>query len=76
MAGNCKYIFKRMFSELLQHLRFCTSSTKLFKGRSEILEQLNLYIKNPDRNQPFAMDGPSGCGKSSIIAKTALLVKF
>jgi hypothetical protein len=63
-----------MFSELLQHLRFCTSSTKLFKGRHEILDQLKSYVKNVERNQPFAMDGPSGCGKSSIIAKTALLV--
>ena len=65
-----------MFSELLQHLQFCTSSTKLFRGRLDILEKLKIYIKNVDRNQPMALDGPSGCGKSSILAKTALEVNI
>lgn len=63
-----------MYSEILQHLHFCRSFTKLFKGRDELLEQIRTYVKSEERNQPFAMNGPSGCGKSSILAKVAMLV--
>ena len=63
-----------MFAEILQHLHFCNSFTKLFKGREEILDKVKQYIKSDERNQPFSMDGPSGCGKSSILAKSAVMV--
>jgi hypothetical protein len=37
-----------------------------------MLDQLKSYVKNVDRNQPFAMDGPSGCGKTALVSKILL----
>jgi NACHT domain- and WD repeat-containing protein len=64
-----------MFAEILQHLHFCNSFTKLFKGREDILINVKDYFANEERNQPFVMYGPSGCGKSSILAKIAVQIK-
>jgi hypothetical protein len=54
------YISYRVYAEVLQHLHFCKSTTKLFQGRVEILEQIKSYILDDERNQPLVINGSPG----------------
>ena len=54
------YKFIRVYAEVLQHLHFCKSTTKLFQGRTDILGKIKSYIVNDDRNQPFVIYGAAG----------------
>lgn len=55
-------------AEQQYHTDFCKRLTRQFRGRGNVLSEIDTYIKSND-SKPFALIGPSGSGKSSVMAK-------
>ncbi|XP_060067084.1 NACHT and WD repeat domain-containing protein 2-like [Ylistrum balloti] len=62
-----------LFTESLQHIRFCQQKCANFHGRETTLEKIKTYLTTPNQ-KPLVIHGMSGCGKTSIIAMAAKLV--
>lgn len=57
--------------ERAYHDRFITERTKLFFGRTELLENMLGYVSNKEERKPLVVTGLPGCGKSALMAKYA-----
>lgn len=59
---------KPLEAELDLHESFVENRTRLFVGRTELLDKLNEYVES-DSNKILAVYGTPGCGKSALLAK-------
>ncbi|XP_021375216.1 NACHT and WD repeat domain-containing protein 2-like isoform X2 [Mizuhopecten yessoensis] len=62
-----------LFTECLQHIRFCQQKCATFHGRETTLDKIKTYLTTANQ-KPLVIHGMSGCGKTSIMAMAAKLV--
>ncbi|XP_046986255.1 NACHT and WD repeat domain-containing protein 2 [Schistocerca americana] len=62
----------QIVTEILQHLHACNNSVKVFYGREDDLERIQMYMTG-DSEKPLVLYGEGGCGKTSLLAKAASL---
>lgn len=58
--------------EVLQHLYMCCSRCEQFRGRTDLINYIQIYALG-SCNIPLVIYGESGCGKTSVLAKVANL---
>ena len=56
------------FDELLHHLYFCKTKCENFKGRKDILKNVEEYLHEKKNNKPLVIHAESGVGKTSVMA--------
>jgi hypothetical protein len=61
--------------EVKLHREFKEKLTEHFRGRGEILENIESYLNNHEENKPFTLIGVSGSGKSSVMAQAVKLAE-
>ncbi|CAF3724767.1 unnamed protein product [Rotaria socialis] len=57
--------------EVLEHAIQCKTYVTKFHGRTDVLSELEKFVKNNKEYRPCVVYGESGCGKTSVLAKTA-----
>ncbi|WAQ94112.1 NWD2-like protein, partial [Mya arenaria] len=70
MDRNEKLSSNPVYVEVLQHLKACYNSCKVFQGREDIVDRIKQYVLGK-YDKPLILHGASGCGKTSLMAKGA-----
>lgn len=53
------------------HREFGEERRAHFKGREDVLRQVDQYVKDPSKTKPLILHGSSGCGKTAVMSKAA-----
>ncbi|XP_060597437.1 NACHT and WD repeat domain-containing protein 2-like [Ruditapes philippinarum] len=71
MTKNEKLSTNSVYVEVLQHLKACYNSCKVFQGREDMVTMIQQYVlgKLGKSDKPLILFGDSGCGKTSLMAK-------
>lgn len=64
-----------LYKEVLHHSWFCQDKCEAFRGREDVLEEIQTFLKDFNRPEPMVIYGSSGSGKTSIMAVVAKSAK-
>ncbi|KAJ7373573.1 hypothetical protein OS493_011178 [Desmophyllum pertusum] len=60
-----------LYKEVLHHSWFCQDKCEAFRGREDVLEKIQIFLKDFEKPEPLVIYGSSGSGKTSIMAVVA-----
>ena len=60
-----------LYKEVLHHSWFCQDKCEAFRGREDVLEKMETFLKDFAKPEPLVIYGSSGSGKTSIMAVVA-----
>lgn len=64
-----------LYKEVLHHAWFCQDKCASFRGREDVLEKIETFLKDVGKPEPLVIYGSSGSGKTSIMAVVAKSAK-
>lgn len=64
-----------LYKEVLHHAWFCQDKCEAFRGREDVLEKTQTFLKDFEKPEPLVIYGSSGSGKTSIMAVVAKSAK-
>ena len=74
-TANEKAKESSLYKEVLHHSWFCQDKCIAFRGRQDVLEKIESFLKDFEKTQPLVIYGASGSGKTSIMAAVAKSTK-
>ena len=60
-----------LYKEVLHHSWFCQDKCEAFRGREDVLENIQTFLNDFKKPEPLVVYGLSGSGKTSIMAVVA-----
>lgn len=74
-TANEKAKESSLYKEVLHHSWFCQDKCVAFRGREDVLEKIETFLKDFEKLEPLVVYGSSGSGKTSIMAVIAKSAK-